>query len=114
MLDPPNTSLTEVTASFDPTSVSSPARAKLESALAAGPSAQDSSAERRTREFSTRPSSSRDNKPNHISLSPARTASAPSSTATALGYLEQAKGGLMVVGEKMGGAVGAVGQWSRS
>jgi hypothetical protein len=63
------------------------------------------------RDLPARTPSSQGGRPN-LSVSPARVASAPSSTATALGYLEQAKGGLMVVGEKMGGAVGAVGQWS--
>jgi len=50
-----------------------------------------------------------------LSVSPAKVGIGnPATTAaTALGYLEQARGGLMHVGEKVvGGAVGAVGQWS--
>ncbi|KAH8090550.1 hypothetical protein HD553DRAFT_347031 [Filobasidium floriforme] len=105
VLDPPNTSQHALLNSAEPMSPgSSRTRSDVSIPYGSSPrtSTMTSDSDRRTRELSSRSTSSKDNRQGHLSLSPARVASAPSSTATALGYLEQAKGGLMTVGEKLG------------
>jgi hypothetical protein len=105
VLDPPNTSQHAQLNSAEPMPPgSSRTRSDVSIPYGSSPrtSTMTSDGDRRTRELSSRSTSSKDNRQGHLSLSPARVASAPSSTATALGYLEQAKGGLMTVGEKLG------------
>lgn len=105
VLDPPNTSQHAQLNSAEPMPPgSSRTRSDVSIPYGSSPrtSTMTSDSDRRARELSSRSTSSKDNRQGHLSLSPARVASAPSSTATALGYLEQAKGGLMTVGEKLG------------